>query len=246
MNKRAWSTAVALAALVSAMGCGGDEGTVTPGQTTGGFGGASGFGGATAGTGAGGTTAAAPIPCGTMMCSAPAIPGGMMIPGLTLRPACCAAAATSTCGTLNGAVCEMPLPAAPGCPPGPSLGGFKLTACCIVASQLCGIDASMVGMGCTMLPAMFGGAAQQTKCDGTPVAPTATAGAPAVGGAGGAAGGTGGATAGAGGASGSAGGAAGGTGGAAAGASGAAAGASGAAAGRGGVGGAATAGRGGA
>jgi hypothetical protein len=181
MNK-AWCTAVALACLVSVFGCGGDEGTTPTPVATAGFGGGfAGFGGSTSAVA--GTAAPAAIPCGTTTCSAPAIPGGIMIPGLMFRAPCCANQATGTCGTLNAAVCEPPPPPAPACPAPPSLGGFMLKSCCVQATQICGIDGSMVGMGCTTLPAMFGGGGPQYKCDGTPVAPPPAAGAPAVAGA---------------------------------------------------------------
>jgi hypothetical protein len=179
MNK-AWCTAVALAGLVSVFGCGGDEGTTPGGQVTAGFGGGSGFGGTSATSGTG---APAPIPCGTATCSAPPIPGGVMIPGIMIRPTCCANMATGTCGSLNGAVCEAPPPPAPLCPAPPAFGGFTLKACCVAATQICGIDGSMAGLGCTSLGAMFGGGGAQTRCDGTPVPPPPAAGAPAVAGA---------------------------------------------------------------
>jgi hypothetical protein len=246
MNK-AWCTAVALAGLVSVFGCGGDEGTTPGGLVTAGFGGvggAAGFGGTSATSGTG---APAPIACGTATCSSPAIPGGVMLPGIMIRPSCCANMATGTCGSLNGTVCEAPPPPAPLCPAPPAFGGFMLKACCVAATQICGIDGSMAGLGCTSLGAMFGGGGAQTRCDGTPVPPPPAAGAPAVagapattagtggvgtvGGAGGASGGAGGSTAtsgtggstttaGAGGATAGAGGARAGTGGATAGAGG--------------------------
>jgi hypothetical protein len=242
MNK-AWCTAVALAGLVSVFGCGGDEGTTPAPVGTAGFGGGTaGFAGTAA---AAGTGAMAPIPCGTVMCSAPAIPPGL---GIMLSPPCCADAATSTCGTTSGGMCKLPPPPAPLCP-APMLFGMTLKACCVTATNMCGIDGSMLGMGCVGLGGIpgVGAGMPMTRCDGTVVMPpptttpvagsgtgtagTGTAGATAgtgtVGGAGGAGGstatsGAGGSTttAGAGGATAGAGGARAGTGGATAGAGG--------------------------
>ena len=232
MNTRAWCTAVALAGLVSAVACGGDEGT-QPGPSTGaGFGGgATGGTGAFGGTGFGsaGTAAPASIPCGPTTCTTLALP--IMLPGFTIAPACCADMARGVCGSTVAGVCTPPPPPAPNCPaPALPIPGVMVNACCIEATQVCGVDASMLGMGCVNL-AGFAGPRPTTMCDGT-VVPVATAGTgaaagtaavPAAGASGGVAAGAGGGAAGASGA--------------AAGASGAAAGASGAAAGRGGMGG---------
>lgn len=209
---KAWCTAVALAGLVSVFGCGGDEGSTPQGQGYAGFGG----GVATAGVGGGvataGTTGAAgPVACGTTMCSTPALPPGLPIMPL---PACCANPATSTCGSVSGGMCMAPPAAAPNCP-APMFFGMTLRACC-ATGNVCGIDASMLGMGCINASAIPGQGAGRpvTMCDGTVVQPppttTPTAGAAAptagttgtVGGAGGAtvAGGAGGASGGAGGA----------------------------------------------
>lgn len=252
---KAWCTAVALAGLVSVFGCGGDEGTTPGGVGMGGFGGGAGFGGTGATTGRG----AASVACGTATCSAPALPPGVPI---MINPPCCANPATNTCGSMSAGVCMMPPPPAPLCP-APMLFGMTLRACCVTATNMCGIDGSMLGLGCTGLGGIpgVGAGMPMTKCDGTVVTPppaaTAGTGAGAAGttattGAGGAVAtaGVGGATsAGAGGATGGAGGATiagaggattAGAGGAAAGAGGARAGTGGAAAGTGGGG---TAGR---
>lgn len=251
MNK-AWCTAVALAGLVSVFGCGDDDGTTTPAQTTGGSSGGAASGGTRSSAAGTAAMAPAPVECGSAMCSAPMLPGGMGIPGgIALSMPCCADEAKGTCGSMSGTTCMPPPAPAPNCPAPPSFGGFTLTACCVEATQICGIDASMAGMGCVDLgglggaiPGLGGGGMTQTKCDGTPVAPP-VAGAPAptagVGGTTGGSGGSAGASAGAGGVSGAsgasagAGGASAGTGGAAAGAGGSAAGVGGSAAGAGGT-----------
>lgn len=175
MNK-AWCTAVALAGLVSVFGCGSDEGTTPGTQVTSGFGGgaAAGVGGgATAGTGAGA------ISCGTATCMTPALPPGLPIMPL---PACCANAAMSQCGTMSGGACMPPPAAAPNCP-APMLLGMTLRACC-ATGNVCGVDASMIGMGCINASAIPGGAAGRpiTMCDGTVTQPPPTAAAGTTGG----------------------------------------------------------------
>jgi hypothetical protein len=216
MNKRAWWSAVALASLVSATGCGGDEGTQVPPQGTAGFAGAATAGtGVTAGTGtgfpaAGTSSTTGPVTCGTVTCPAPP----MLPPGIpiTLPPPCCTP--TNECGSMRSGMCIPPLPPAPLCPPGPSFAGIMTRACCIQATQMCGIDGSALGMGCVSGSMLPGASSTPTKCDGTVVA-TPVAGAPATAGTGaagtaaGGAGGASGAAAGAGGASGGAGGASG-------------------------------------
>ncbi|HKU42499.1 MAG TPA: hypothetical protein VJR89_30285 [Polyangiales bacterium] len=87
-----------------------------------------------------------------------------------LPPACCADQATSTCGTVSGATCLPPPPAAPNCPTA-ALGGITFRTCCIADTQLCGIDASSIGMGCVPIGNIPGLDADipKTRCDGTRV-----------------------------------------------------------------------------
>ncbi|HKP62119.1 MAG TPA: hypothetical protein VJV78_35550, partial [Polyangiales bacterium] len=208
MNTRAWSSAIALASLVSVLGCGGEE-SMTPGVGAGGAGGAA--GGGTAGGAAGSSSGG--MACGPKVCMTPMIPPGLPV---MARPACCVDAATGTCGSLNGTMCMPPLPVPPACPPPPSFMGVMTTACC-TPNNICGVDASMLGLGCFNIGSIpgIGGGGPATMCDGTPVMmPPPRAGSGAGGVSGGSAAGASGAAAGASGA--------------AAGASGAAAGASGA------------------
>ena len=65
----------------------------------------------------------------------------------------------------------MPPPAAaPKCPT-PSFAGITFRACCVTASNLCGVDASSLGMGCVLLSSIQGldTGMPMTHCDGTPV-----------------------------------------------------------------------------
>lgn len=114
-------------------------------------------GGAGMGATAGGVT------CGTAMCVNPLASGGLSFPGFSPATPCCADEAASTCGYIVGGTCTPPSPPAPLCP-APSIP--MATACCVTASNTCGIDLGAVGMGCGTLP--FGGGAP-TMCDGTPV-----------------------------------------------------------------------------
>lgn len=118
-----------------------------------------------AAAGSGGAGASGDVSCGSTLCTS------MQVPGLPPFAApCCADAATSACGTLDGGLC-MPtpptLPPAPNCPV-PSFSGFVFVPCCIVATNTCGIDASMIGMGCvplSMIPATT--SASGARCDGS-------------------------------------------------------------------------------
>ena len=85
-----------------------------------------------------------------------------------LPPACCADPATGTCGTLSGGTCVPPPPPAPNCPV-PSFAGVTLRACCITATNLCGIDATSLGMACVLLDSVPGVDTNMvlTRCDGT-------------------------------------------------------------------------------
>jgi hypothetical protein len=68
---------------------------------------------------------------------------GFMIPSLAAT--CCADPATKTCGTMSNGMCMAPPETAPKCPSpfGPG--------CCIKDMNLCGLDASLFGMGCVEL-----------------------------------------------------------------------------------------------
>ena len=114
------------------------------------------------GAGAAAAPAGSGVECGAARCVTPQVPGFM------LPPACCADAATGTCGTVSGGVCRRPPPPAPNCP-SPSLAGITVRACCITATNLCGVDGSSLGMGCVSLSALPGvdTGIPPTRCDGT-------------------------------------------------------------------------------
>jgi hypothetical protein len=107
------------------------------------------------------TMTAMPVPCGSNMCQPPpslagAIPGGA--PGgaagglgglLPMVSACCLDATMGTCGTMGaGGACMAPPTHDPRCP-----GVFGMMVGCCTASNQCGLDASMFGMGCVDLAA---------------------------------------------------------------------------------------------
>lgn len=176
-----------------AAGAGGD-GIVPVGGSGGGIvpvgSGGSGAGGIGAGGafGAGGATAAAPVPCGSAMCTAPA----SVIPGFG-PAACCADATTSTCGTssplMNGTCSPPPAPDTR-CANSMTMFG-TYTGCC--TNNDCGLDLSSLGLGCvdtsSPMAGRFLGNTTPTHCDGTPF-PMNTGG--TTGGTGGATGSTGG------------------------------------------------------
>jgi hypothetical protein len=137
-----------------------------------------------AGTAAAGSAAPAAVPCGTTgkTCTAFTVPfvGALSTP-------CCADQATATCGSLMGTMC-MPPPAVDMRCPAPTVLGMVTMPCC-TASGMCGIDASLAGMGCLDLSGLGMGTPQ--RCDGTPLPAAGTGagrGAAGSGGAGGAAG----------------------------------------------------------
>lgn len=112
--------------------------------------------------GAGGAGAAKqPVTCGTKTCTTPF--DGMFddLPDRykqALPTACCADAATSTCGTsVGGGACLTPLPKEQRCPD-VMLSGISLTSCC-TSEEMCGVDGSSLGMaGCIDIATMFLGA----------------------------------------------------------------------------------------
>jgi hypothetical protein len=208
-----WRVAASLVAGMGLVAC-----SSTPPATTTTAGTGSGFptggtGFITAGTGAAGTAATAgstappAVQCGpTKMCSSPAT--AIAIPGFPAATPCCADAATGTCGTVSGTVCQPPPMPDPRCPT-ISVATFTLMPCC-TATGMCGVDASALGMGCADLTTLraFAPTAVPQRCDGMPL-PMAGTGAAGAGGASGAAGSSGASgaagTGGAGGASGSSG-----------------------------------------
>jgi hypothetical protein len=205
-----WWVAASLVAGVELMGCSSTPPASTTPAGTGGSFPTGGTGVITGGTGVAGTTATAgstapaPIACGTKMCAAAAA----AIPGLPAATPCCADMPTGTCGTLSGTTCQPPPMADPRCPM-ISVFGMALTPCC-TGTGMCGVDASLLGMGCADLMTVrtIAPTAVPQRCDGMPL-PMAGTGAAGAGGAAGSSGasgaaGTGGAG-GAGGASGSSG-----------------------------------------
>jgi hypothetical protein len=108
---------------------------------TGGNGGGGAGGKSSNNQGAGGAPAGS-VPCGNKFCSAPE--------GTTVMP-CCRSILDSTCGAINPLTmgCGAPPPPVPKeCPPLPSIGGFfQLMACCTTGGE-CGVDWSMLSMGC--------------------------------------------------------------------------------------------------
>jgi hypothetical protein len=166
-------------------GCGGDDDggdeseDAGPQHHAGSGGSNAGTGGTNAGTGGGGSggtgMTAEPIECGSGTCTDPL--GGMMIPGglpITLPMVCCADPDTATCGSMMpGGECMPPAPSDPRCPTVTSpLPGITLTSCC-TDTGLCGLDASMLGMGCvdfaTVMASPFGGflpVPGETSCEG--------------------------------------------------------------------------------
>lgn len=183
MNKRLWWTWVVLVSVTLAACSSEDNGDDdTPIAGVGGGGGASGStagagaggasGGAGGASGGGGTAAPMPITCGTTTCPDPL--GGMMLPIPLPRP-CCADEAMGTCGTMPaaGGACMPPIPADPRCPT--VSGPIPVTSCC-TADNLCGLDGSMLGMGCvdfaTVAAGFLGGILMvpaPVTCDGMPI-----------------------------------------------------------------------------
>lgn len=151
MNKRLWWSGLVLVVVsVALVACGGDDSGDQPVAGTGGaaaagIGGGGGASGAS-GTGGGGGAAgmmAVSIPCGTATCTS------MMLPlPIPLPTACCADATMNQCGTMMaGGACMLPPPSDPRCPMVTSALPIPLTSCC-ATNGMCGLDASMLGMGC--------------------------------------------------------------------------------------------------
>jgi hypothetical protein len=179
-----WTSVFLLGSAVAIAGCGGDDddsgdaggvGTGGIGAGTGGVGtgtgGTTGTGGMTGGTG-GMTSTSMPVPCGANMCSAPSLGGG--IPGLMLAQPCCVDQTAGTCGTMSGGTCMPPPTPDPDCPM-VTVFTSTMPACC-AANNLCGVDASMLGMGCIDFDMVRNGPGGMlitpppaTTCDGVPV-----------------------------------------------------------------------------
>ena len=176
MNKRLWWCSVVLiVASVALAACGGDDGGNEPtagtgavagtGAGVGGASGASGTSGASGMGGAGGTTAQ-PVPCGTTTCQplggglAGMLPGGL---GAAIPPPCCADEAMGICGTMSGGTC-MPPPMPDARCPSRMFFGMMIASCC-TAGNICGVNASQLGLGC-IDPGMFTGMPGMS-CDGT-------------------------------------------------------------------------------
>ena len=51
------------------------------------------------------------------------------------------------------------------------VAGITVRACCVTASNLCGVDATSLGMGCVLISNLPGVdiGVEMTRCDGTPV-----------------------------------------------------------------------------
>jgi hypothetical protein len=187
-----WTSVFLLGSAVAIAGCGGDDddsgdaggvGTGGIGAGTGGVGtgtgGTTGTGGMTGGTG--GMSSVMSVACGANTCMGAG--GGMTIPGIMLAAPCCVDMTAGTCGTMQAGVCTPPPAADPDCPT-VSVIGMTMASCC-AAGNLCGIDASMLGMGCVdfdMVRASPFGAILMpppaTTCDGMPVAGEDDGGAP--------------------------------------------------------------------
>ena len=79
------------------------------------------------------------VPCGMTHCLPPE--------GSDLEP-CCMAPFESKCGVKSGNTCaEAPKPPPTGCPTIPPFMGLTFAACCTMDGQ-CGVDLTMLGMGC--------------------------------------------------------------------------------------------------
>ncbi len=164
--RRILPTACGLALIgAAAVGCGDDDsGDPAPAA---GSGGSSGAGGAGQ-SGGGAAGMAAPIACGTSVCTPQPSPlsqllgglGGMATGGLPVpQPvACCVDAAVGTCGTAPtaGAACEPVAMADARCPSidfgqlGAAAGGLtgNLTRGCCTPGGMCGLDGAIFGRGC--------------------------------------------------------------------------------------------------
>jgi len=151
MTKYLWTLMICAALGVSSSACGADDddddmggGGGSAGMTSGTGGGGSGGSGGRSGSGAAGSTATS-VPCGTTVCTAPMAPA--FIPANLLPAPCCLP--TNMCGqSMGGAACAPPPPPAvndPRCPP-LMLGPLNVPGCCM--NNDCGINASMIGLGC--------------------------------------------------------------------------------------------------
>ncbi|MFI5307530.1 MAG: hypothetical protein ACHQ53_09270 [Polyangiales bacterium] len=104
------------------------------------------------------TMTAMPVPCGSNTCQPPASLGdfagglgGMAAGGLGGlgggggAMACCVDQSTGQCGMSMGGTCNPPPTPDPRCP-SLNVFGMMIAGCCI--SDMCGVDASALGMGC--------------------------------------------------------------------------------------------------
>ena len=112
-----------------------------------------------------GTAAAPPtmVPCGPKVCMGSGLLTAVFAP-------CCADQTTGACGTLANGVCT-PVPVAdPRCPQVTILG--QMPAPCCTATGMCGVDGSMLGMGCSDLAQvklLLPTAPPPQRCDGMPL-----------------------------------------------------------------------------
>ena len=198
-------TAALFLGSMAGVGCGGDDdttgsggsggsgGSAATGGSGGGKGGSGGSGGATGGTGGtagadaggkGGTAGAdagsdgpVTMTCGTRIC-APII----TMVGLTL-PACCPMGEMNACGGTVAQAGGACITATPGTPDSscPAITGqaIPLPGCCR-PNGLCGINFSILGLGCTD-PTPLGGNGMQA-CGGDGGMPPADTGTPDMGG----------------------------------------------------------------
>jgi hypothetical protein len=172
--KFSWSVTLMVAVGLAVVSCGGDDddddgAAGSTGAGAGGMSGSAGVGGQVGGTG-GSTMMMTGVPCGVTMCMGMSIPGlppgaGGMFGALLPQP-CCLDASMNKCGQSSmGGAC-MPPPPPPvtdsRCPP-LMVFGMSMPGCCI--DNMCGVNASLLGMGCLengkaamgggMLPIMY-------------------------------------------------------------------------------------------
>jgi hypothetical protein len=126
----------------SGSGSGGKAATGGSGgsSSSGGSGGQTGSGGSTGSAGSGGTAAAAPVMCGSAMCTG----GGFF-------KACCKDATMSTCGvesSLLNVKCDVPGVPDPRCPDKPAAMGRTSQGCC-TKDNLCG--SMLMGSPCIVV-----------------------------------------------------------------------------------------------
>jgi hypothetical protein len=97
---------------------------------------------ATSDSGSSSAAAAQVVMCGSATCSVPPEANGLV-------KACCAEEATNMCGLTSSFVkneCKPPAPPHPICP-SLTIAGATAAGCCTAMGK-CGIDVSIIGMGC--------------------------------------------------------------------------------------------------